>query len=256
MVRGTMSEGDSFPRLYREVGRTSKIAGLVFAVLCVDLLVLSVRTQFIVFEIDSVIAFLAALVLLFRDPRARVQARVLDAMLMSTNQSAQELSEYAGLEFTYVPTGKGIDEVVVLPVGLKGIDPPDGAKSSTELTPPGLALAQLFVREAGTARVTLDAIRASLPQMVTGNFGLASSVEVDTKDDLVVVTLHGAAATCACDSDSGGSGGRIGCTVASFLAILVAYATGRSLALQRCVHDVAADSWTISMELGPTIQAA
>jgi hypothetical protein len=251
-----VSESGAFTKLYRSVGRTSRVAGIGFAVLSVDLLVLSVRTGFVVFEIDSVIAFLAAVVLLFKDPRARAQARVLDAVLVSSDQLTQELSEYAGLEFTYVPTGKGVDEVVVLPARIQDIDIPNGVKSAAELTPPGLGLAQLFVREVGKQRLTLDVIRASLPQIITGNFGLASSVEVDVEQDQFVAVLRGAAATCTCDSGQADSGGWIGCSVASFLAVLVAHATGRPLSLRKCVHDLAADSWKISIDLGPAAEEA
>src|SRR2546425_265803 len=57
------SERVVIARLYASVGRSSRTAGLGFGALSIALLILSVYNGFIVFEIDSIIAFLAAIVL-------------------------------------------------------------------------------------------------------------------------------------------------------------------------------------------------
>jgi hypothetical protein len=111
-----MPDVSAFSKLYGRVGRYSRYAGIGFIVLSVLFLVIAVSDQFIVFEIDSIIAFLAALVLLFKDPRARVQARVFDAVMGSTDEAIGELSA-SDAGFTYVPAGNGVEMVVIVPDG-------------------------------------------------------------------------------------------------------------------------------------------
>jgi hypothetical protein len=247
-------------KLYARVGRSSRIAGVGFAVLSIALLILSVYREFIVFEVDSIIAFLAAIVLLFTDPRARVQPRVLDAMLLSSNQVIDELSTHEGMGFTYEPAGNNVEDVVVVPAHFGAAGLPNGSSGSGEtltFTPPGRRLAELFRREAGLREVTMDAIRASLPEILRENFGLAKSVEIQEKGDRIEVILHGPSATCDCatiPARDDSNAGVIGCTEASFLATLVTNATKRHVILQRCVHDALADTWKVSMVLGPSIR--
>ena len=120
-----MPEPSVFSKLYRGVGRYSRYAGIGFIVLSVLFLVIAVSDQFIVFEIDSIVAFLAAIVLLFKDPRARVQARVFDAVMGSTDEAIGELSA-SDAGFTYVPTGEGVEMVVIIPEVAKSAALPNG----------------------------------------------------------------------------------------------------------------------------------
>jgi len=244
-----MANLDVFSKLYGSIGRSSRYAGLGFIVLSIIFLVLAVGDQFIVFEIDSIVAFLAAIFLLFRDPRARAQVRVLDAIMESTDETIGELSTFSDAGFTYVPTGAGVEGVVVVP---------DGGRPSAPFrafTPPGRRLAMIYAREVGLTQITMDVLSASLSGAMQENFGLADSADIVSTDDGVKVTLHGASTTCACETDQARSDqkGSIGCTLASFLAVLVSAATKRPLSLEPCVHDVSADSWTVSMTLTPSI---
>src|ERR1017187_7179133 len=83
-VSHMMSNDKGMSKLYKSVGRSSKFAGIGLGVLSIVFLLLAVYDGFFLFEVDSVIAFMAAIFLLFKDPRARVQSRVLDAMLLSS----------------------------------------------------------------------------------------------------------------------------------------------------------------------------
>ncbi len=256
-----MSDSMILSRLQRRVGRSSKIAGIGFIALSIAFLILSIYDQFIVFEVDSIVAFLVAAFLLFKDPRARVQARVLDAMLISSNQAIRELSENRGAGFTYLPAGDNVQDVVVAPTRFAKKGLPTGtseSKTALILTPPGRSLAVLFRREAGLARVTMDSISSSLPEVAREDFGLAKSVEISVNEERVEVTFTGASSTCACGEaqTQPKSGGFIGCTVASFLAVLIASATKRAVDLEKCLHDPVADKWRVSMTLGPTYQVA
>jgi hypothetical protein len=244
-----------FSRLYGSVGRHSRYAGLGFIALSIIFLVLAVADQFIVFEIDSIVSFLAAILLLFRDSRARVQVRVLDAIMEYGDQTIGELSTFSDTGFTYLPTGDHVEEVVVVPAPLQKVAPPDGSRSRAPFegfTPPGRGLAKIYVREMGLNQITMDTLRASLPGAMQENFGLADSVDIDSTGDRVKITLHGASTACACESDqTRPAKGTIGCTMASFLAVIISTATRRPVSLEPCVHDVGADTWTVSMILGP-----
>ncbi|MDA4113035.1 MAG: hypothetical protein OK474_03215 [Thaumarchaeota archaeon] len=257
-----MANPDVFSRLYGSIGRSSRYAGLGFIALSVVFLVLAVSDQFIVFEIDSIVAFLAAIFLLFRDPRARAQVRVLDAIMESTDESIAELSAFSDAGFTYLQTGNGVGGVVVVPEQLEDAAVPDGDHHSDTpfkaFTPPGRRLALLYVREVGLTQITMDALSASLSGTMQENFGLADYTDIVSTNDSVKVTLHGASTTCACETDQTrpASKGSIGCTLASFLAVLVCAATKRPLTLEPCVHDVSADEWTVSMDLKPDISAS
>jgi len=244
-----------FSRLYGSVGRHSRYAGLGFIALSIIFLVLAVADQFIVFEVDSIVSFLAAILLLFKDSRARVQVRVLDAIMWYGDETIGELSTFSDAGFTYLPTGDHVEGVVVVSAPLEKVAALNRDRSGAPFegfTPPGRGLAKIYVREVGLTQVTMDTLRASLPGAMQENFGLADSVDIASTDDSVKVTLHGASTTCACESDRvRPSKGTIGCTIASFLAVLMSTATKRPVSLEPCVHDLGADTWTVSMILGP-----
>jgi hypothetical protein len=201
---------------------------------------------------------MAAALLLFRDPRARVQARVLDAMSLSSEQTIEELSAPLATGFTYLQKGNGVEDVVVVPTASTYYGLPNYRPAwipSVEITPPGRRLAQLYKREAGLADVTMETIRSSLPEVMRENFGLARSVEIESNDASggVKVLLHGASTTCGCgngDQTQTHEKGCIGCTMSSFLAVLVSTATKRPVSLHRCIHDISIDEWAVSMTLG------
>jgi len=253
-----MPDASVFSKLYGRVGRYSRYAGIGFIMLSVLFLVIAVSDQFIVFEIDSIVAFLAALVLLFKDPRARVQARVFDAVMGSTDEAIGELST-SDAGFTYVPAGDAVEMVVIIPESQGGKALPNGssprAPSAEVITPPGRGLAKLYAREMGVTHLTMDVLRASLPEAMRENFGLARSVDIVSTDDRVDVTLHGASTTCTCGlgQAKAPTKGSVGCAVASFLAVLVSAATNRPVFLEPCVHEAGTGAWTIPMRFGPTI---
>ncbi len=254
-----MPDSSAFSRQYSRLGRYSRYAGLGFIALSVALLVLSAYDQFILFEIDSIAAFLIAVFLLFRDPRARVQAGVLDAILGSTDETIEGLSALSGVDFTYVPAGSGVEGVVIAVTGgpkrrQKANVGSDPAPPPRELIPPGRGLAMLFVREMGFRSITLDLLRDSLPDAMRERFSLATTTEFVSADDSVDVTLRGASTVCSCSPAAGekpSPKGSVGCPVASFVAVLVSAATDRPVSLKPCARDGGrTEAWKISMALG------
>jgi hypothetical protein len=220
-------------------------------------LILSVYDQFIVFEVDSVVAFLVAVVLLFRDPRARVQVGVLDATLLSSSQAIAELASHAR-GYTYVPLGESAEDVVVVPTHSDSFSPStrDLRPSQERITPPGRALATLFLRESGLTHATVDGLAASLPQIVPESLGLADSLIIRDKGDRVDIVLRSPVSVCRprADGTSPASLGVVGCILASFFAVLYSSATKRSVVLEDCVRDEAAETWTIGLNFGPAVR--
>jgi len=217
-------------------------------------LILSVYDQFVVYEVDSVVAFIIAVVLLFRDPRTRVQAGVLDAMQLSSSRAIAELASDAD-GYVYVPLGEDVEDVVVVPTNSSPFSLLQGGlrPSQKRITPPGRALATLFLRESGMTHPMMGGLAVSLPRIVCEDLGLADSLSIREKGDRVEVILHGPASVCRRNSDGTdpASRGVVGCTVASFLAVLYSNASMRPVMLEDCVHDEAADTWSIGLNLGP-----
>jgi hypothetical protein len=245
-----------FAKLQSRVGRNSKYAGVGFVVLSIVFLFLSISSQFIVYEVDSVVAFLIAVVLLFRDPRSKVQAVVSDAMQLSSGQTIADLAATAD-GYAYLPLGGRVEDVVVVPVvspspSRLGRNP---GSSDVEVTPPGRALAVVFLRESGLTNATMEGLAASLPRMIHEGLGLADSMSITEKEDRVEFTLRGASPVCVPKSDGAGrsSSGVVGCAVSSFFAVLYSSASRRRVVLEDCVHDEAAGTWTIALNLGQAV---
>ena len=242
-----LPELTTMPKLNRSIGRYSVWTGIGLSGLTVVFLLLSVSTQYIVYEVDSVVSFVAALILFLRDPRARIQGNVLDAVLISSNRTMRELSGLEAEAFTYVPKGEGVSEVVVVP-GIKPNHVTLGQR--IEIIPPGRTLAEVFTREAGVAHPTLNEVRASLPSVLRDGLGLAESVAVEVRGDGVEVTMSGSSVSCGCKGVPGVRvRGAIGCTVASFLAVVISASTTRSVFLGECIRDDSAGVWKIPMVL-------
>ena len=256
--RGTSEELRAYPltqeeatwaSLNRRVGLKSKVAGVGFAVLTAVLLVLSQVTQSIVFEIDSLVAFLAALVLLLSEPRRRVHASLVDAILSSNEMSIADFAAKESDTYEYVPRTKGVSGVILTPASHAGLHLAAG-NGVLRVTPPGRALAELFMREAGVSSPTFESLQASLPQVISENFGLANSARLTREGDLVRVVLGRPSFECPCSNGGlAGRSGVVGCTVGSFIAVLVCAAEGRSLELQSCQRDSNSDTLEIAMRL-------
>ncbi|MDA4126851.1 MAG: hypothetical protein OK452_06590 [Thaumarchaeota archaeon] len=250
----TSARFEAIRDLYSRIGRNSRVAGIGLMVLSIGLLIFSVYSQYVIFEIDSVVAFAAALVLLLRDPRARVQVRVFDALMTSAHSMAEEFSE-SNLGFVYVPMGETVDDVVIVPNSQRSDSIGISNSNKMKLTPPGRTLAALFVREAGLPSLTTEALATNLPGILSEHFGLANSVQISEDGRKVEVTLGGASVECGCDEIQRGADGQgsIGCVVSSLLAVLYTCATGRQLTLDKCERDPETEMSRVVMSLGPRV---
>jgi hypothetical protein len=223
-------------------------------------LLLSVYDQFIVYEVDSLVAFVIGVVLLFRDPRARVEAGVLDAMLLSSNQTVAELASHAS-GYEYLPIGESVEDVVVVPTHSGFFDLPTGIlareRSKERITPPGRALATFFLRESGLTHATMNGLATHLPGIVHDSLGLADSLIIRYQGDRVEIVLRSPTTVCRPKSDKTGPRlrGVVGCTVASFFSVLYCSASKRPVLLEDCIRDEAEDTWSIVLNLEPPARA-
>ncbi|HZW57130.1 MAG TPA: hypothetical protein VFF30_12645 [Nitrososphaerales archaeon] len=214
-------------RIQRRLGERSKVAGASFAVISIFFLILSYFSNFIVFEIDSLVAFIAAIILLTREPSNSIQSRLVNRILDSLSTLNDQLAQ--GLSFrdvVYVATGPKVSDVV-----LGTSDPVREA-----LEPPGKSLAQLFCRQMNADHVTLSDLDVQLPRILTQDFRLASDVVVNRDGDSKVdVRILNPALNCSNRAVAPGNNtGMIGCALGSLVAILYANATTKVVRLVDC----------------------
>ena len=249
-ARGDKVRGDPDGKvvwgLYARVGMRQTMAGVGFIAASIVFLVLSVEFGSPVLEVDSVVAFVVAAILLLKESRSRVQSRVLSAVVGSLGATIAQLSSKVGSSFTYVPRGKGVSDVAIL---RSDSGPGEAPGSGFSVTPPGMGLGVLFAREAEGSPMSVDSLAHLLPSIITENFGLAEAVDVSSDGNLVEVTLKKPAVFCSCPEDESRGTGVVGCTISSFLAVLYSYASRKSVSLNRCQVDKDSDRWKVSMFL-------
>lgn len=233
----------------RKVGNASRNAGFAFAGITAGFLVLAYITQSIIIEIDSLVSFLAAAVLLLSDPKQRVEASVLDAVLSSSNSALADFEASRETSFVYTQKGSGVAGVVASLQLSPDSSGSAAGRNSMEVTPPGRALANLFTREAGIAKPTLESIEASLSVTLREELGLSDSASFRREGDSVTVTLSRPSFECGCRSGPARSG-VLGCTIGSFLAVLACAAAEAPVTLSSCSRDLDKDTWAVSMSIG------
>ncbi|HEV2139128.1 MAG TPA: hypothetical protein VGR53_09830 [Nitrososphaerales archaeon] len=234
--------------LYRRIGKRQKAAGLGFILASVVFLVLSIPLKSVVLEIDSVVSFAVAAILLLKEDRNRVQSRVLNAVVSSLGTTIARLSSKAGSWYLYTPLGKAVSDVVVM--GMPDAETKEGSAGVFEVVPPGMGLAELFAREAQGVSFTRESLNQLLPSVIHENFGLAEAAQIVSHNGRVEVLLRKPAIICSCQKDESRTNGVVGCTVSSFLGVLYSFATQRTLSLDRCETDPEEGTWKISMTLG------
>jgi hypothetical protein len=237
MVEIGRSRDTGLARVNRMAGLRSRLAGIAFAGLTVAFLALALRTGYFVFEVDSVLTLLAAIVLLLADPRRRIQTRVVDALVGTSEEMASQLLGKENGEARYVYFGKTVQGISL--ARAEG-DP----RTKKRYIPPGRGLANLFLREIGLEEVTKDVLVTALPDVITENFGLAASLEVEVGGDSLSFVLREPSFGTICAGPP-----TVGCPVSSCLAILVCAAWQRAVSLESCTRDAASDTVTIVVKL-------
>ena len=260
---------------------------MVLLILSAGLLIVSYKYPNIVVEVDSVVAFCAALVLIYKDSTHTVQLRLVDRMLASSSETISGLSRRAfiGSDFSYVSGGKNITDVAIVPRGSR-TNNGNGAQSSATsimssgknvityenkpiieeekgIVPPGRSLAQLFLRELPMENPSLDDLIASVPQIFSQSFGLSQSsvMILKNKEDAetgeqyetveFVISHPVLKDTCSTKQDQDGqSNASLSCIVCSLIATLICYTSMREVSVLECSRDLETDTAIIRFRLG------
>jgi hypothetical protein len=258
--------------LHKRFGRRSRGAAIVLIVASFAMLVISYFYPSIVLQLESIIAFIAAIVLLFREQRHSVQLRIVTRMLNSSHEFIESLARdnLNPVDYSYFPLGPGISDVAILPSSELGtqfgqLPDEEGARNgnsmeqksfSHKLVPPGRGLAELFEREIPSR--TLDELIGSLSAVVCQRFELASAARAIFDGKVISVILVQPALKDSCNS--GGAKepkvtSVIGCAVCSMLATLICYTTRRETKLNECLYDMLRDVSTVRLELGEPLRS-
>ena len=262
--------------LRRRTGRKSRTGAIVLLILSVILIVISYLYPNIVVEVDSVVAFAAALVLIYRDTIHSVQLRVVDRILDSSHAEASQLASMMKFpsqsHYVHEMKGEKISDVfLVVPSSsslssrrpkedsgvIQQADDNNNRQSETiELIPPGRSLAQLFLRELAKDSPNLQDLSNAMQPIFSENLGLSfeSSMKV-TSPDSVSVRIIQPVLKSPCAQEGSGEGSpteySLVCAVCSLLAVLVCYASKRPVSIKSCYHDAKQRITSIEYHLEP-----
>ena len=166
-------------KIRRKMKRNSLIGGMVMTAMAITFAFLSYFTKSIVLEADSVVSFVAALLLFTTEQSDTVQKRVMEKVLGSFDKIILEFAP-SGLRdyrLVFMPMAKGVESVVSLlePIGTQTEDNPN---TPYTFTPLGRGLAELALREIGQSNPTIETVLDTLPRLVTGELALATGLEI------------------------------------------------------------------------------
>ncbi len=214
--------------LRRKRGRKSRTGAIVLLALSVALLVISYRFPNVLAEVDSVVAFGAAIVLIYKDTTQSVQLRVVDRILDSSQSEVTRLADLLKLSHSraiHVLKGEKVAEVIL---ELK----PD-IDIVVELVPPGRALAALYFREMARESPTLEDLANSMQSVFSESLGLSLSSSMQVNPDSATVKILQPVLKIPC-SQSDGPEDSLVSPVSSLLAVLICYVSKRSVWIEKC----------------------
>jgi hypothetical protein len=123
---GRLDKESSTSRFSRKYS-VSRIGAVALAMISLIFIALSYSYGNPVFEVNSIIAFVSAIVLMFKDQSQSIQIRVVNRMLSSSERLITELSSsgFGNVDFQYYPEGSNISEVVIVPSIASSLTPTD-----------------------------------------------------------------------------------------------------------------------------------
>ena len=251
--------GSLLSHLRKKIRGRSRIGAVGLLILSVALLVLSYRFRTIVLEVNSVVAFVAGLILLFRDVRHTVQSRIVDRILISNAELVQSLSpSLHGVKLSYVPRAPGSSNVVVVPSAeAEGFFRKDSTdyKASVELIPPGSSLAELFHREIDSESSSLDDVLRQASSIISDRFDLASSTIMrKDKENLEFILARPTIAASCSDGGESDRSSRLGCPICSMFATVVCSTAQRETTIEKCERNSQRDILTVKVKMGRSFE--
>ncbi|MGI0090621.1 MAG: hypothetical protein ACREBS_02830, partial [Nitrososphaerales archaeon] len=264
----TLRNKEEKPAALRRTGRKSRMGAILLLVLSVILLVVSYRYPNIVAEVDSVVAFAAAIVLIYKDTTHSIQLRVVDRILDSSRAQISQLASLTRFPeqnyYVHELKGEKVTDVFVVPSSSSppslslqpeenkgGVQQPGGnhQTEATELIPPGRSLSEIFLRELAKENPDLQDLAGAMQPIFSESLGLAfaSSMQVTSQDSVSVKILQPVLKNPCVRPDAGSSTTlySLVCVVCSLLAVLICYASKRSVSIEACHHDAKENITTI-----------
>lgn len=214
----------------KKMKRNSLIGGVVMTALAIFFAFLSYFTKSFVFEADSVISFIAALLLFTTEQSDTVQKRVVGKVIGSFDTILSELTP-ASLgdgRVVFVPISSNVENVVTL---LEPLRSNDGNEIVTPLsfTPLGRGLAELALREIGQTSPSVDSLLDSLPHLVTGELALATGIQIrSTSIDVYEFILDHPVMI---NGISGNKAKPVTSVIGSLFGVLLAYSSQRNVSI-------------------------
>ena len=250
--------------LKHKLGRKSRLGGIAFIILSASLLIISYKFPNYVVEIDSVLAFAAGIILLYKNKTQSVQVRIVNRLLQSAGDTVDVLVKKSNdSTFYYVPLGEKVTDVVVIPrrsVDSGGDSEYASAKyhsgpipngHNEGIVPIGRSLAQLFIREMGAQNPTIDDLITVLPSIFSESFGLSETSNLIKLDEMSLrFTMAHSLLEDPCRRRNSDADPSVDCAVCSLIATLACFASKSEVKLESCAHDDLTDVSTIQLSLG------
>ncbi|MDG6935223.1 MAG: hypothetical protein JRN68_11100 [Nitrososphaerota archaeon] len=214
----------------KKIKRNSLIGGIAMAALAIFFAFLSYFTKSFVFEADSVVSFIAALLLFTTEQSDTVQKRVVGKVIGSFDTILSELAppSLSDGNVIFVPMSSSVESVVTL------LEPPgsnDGSDIVTPLTftPLGRGLAELILREMGQTNPSVDSLLESLPHLVTGELALATGIQIRSTsvDEYEFILDH----PVMINGISGNKTKPVTSVIGSLFGVLLAYSSQRNVSI-------------------------
>lgn len=241
------------PALHSRFGSKSRVAAVILLLCCIVLLIISYNYRNIVVELDSIIAFVAGLILLFKDQKHTIQLRIMNNAL----ESSHAFMESAGIRemigngsYKYVPAGKTISDVILKRLGEFSTDAKQDILGAVQLTPIGRGLAQLLVREMPVESPTVDDLLESLPSILTDKLNLAAGAKVFRGPDNLEFLLSQPTLMEECSNSASDDFRSLYCQTCSMVATAVCHVSRREITIEGCDRNEELDTSTIRIRLG------
>lgn len=249
--------GGTLRRMRELYRRKARVGGISLLLLSGVLLLVSIGFPNVVIEVDSIVAFIGGIILLFNDASHSVQLRVVERIVDSSKDYVNSLNARVlkNSEFSYVPSGPRVNDVVIVPSSIVSSILPltstDGIAVSGDLrgslSPQGRGLAELFERESSLENPDLDDLISTIPRVLSNDLELAASVlaKRESGDTLEFFLVHP-----LLRSFCNNQGAIVGCGICSMLATLVCHVTLRETKISSCHLDLKSDICEIKLVLG------
>jgi hypothetical protein len=253
-------------KLWKARGRNSRLTGAVFLIISGLFLSLAYATEYIVFEITSILALFLGVIFVLSGIERHIKLHVANMAVLSYLHTLRDVLTYFTIdgEGIYIPTANGESVKIFLSKNRGNSSPNIGdAKSSGVdlengiiLSPAGSTLLQLYEEELGDVRnLDLDYLREWLPRVLVDELKIVEDAEIIKDEENIHVRLTSSSFSELCQNKEVAQVCRtIGCPISSSIAEALAKSTRRAVYYVNCVYDPSTRITEASYRLGPVVK--